>query len=103
MVKKSYLEVLKEAATPTPKVKLDVEHPGLLEVPEGKDIEDLPESHFQNLIKKKGWSAISKGLINLKIWNRKKNPTLSRWADNMQEKLSKWVEKQREKNPDFGE
>ena len=80
-----------------PKVKIPVEHPGLLEVPEGKDVENLPLSHFQNLIKKKGWEKISKGLINLKVWNKEKNPTLSSWADRTQEKLAKWVETQREK------
>ena len=75
-----------------PKVKIPVEHPGLLEVPEGEDVENLPISHFKKLVKKKGWEAISKGLINLKVWNRKRNPSLSSWADKMQEKLAKWRE-----------
>jgi len=30
-------------------VKIPVEEPGKLEVPEGKNVEDLPESHFQAL------------------------------------------------------
>lgn len=78
------------------KVKIPVEEPGKLEVPEGKNVEDLPESHFQDLIKKKGWVEISKALINLKVWNKTKNKELSDWADKMQEKLAAWVEKQRE-------
>lgn len=78
-------------------VKIPVKHPGMLEVPDDKNVEDLSFSHFQGLIKKKGWEAISKALINLKVWNSKRAPKLSKWADNTQEKLAKWVEIQREK------
>lgn len=85
------------------KVRIAVKHPGILEVPEGKDVEDLPLSHFQDLIKKKGWAEISKAIINLKVWMRKSNPKLSKWADDNQEKLAKWVETQREKTPGFGD
>jgi len=77
-----------------------VRHPGFLEVPEGKSVEDLPMSHFQDLIKKHSWPAVSKALINLKVWNEKRNPKLSKWADDMQEKLAKWVESEREKKGD---
>lgn len=77
------------------KVKIPIEEPGKLEVPEGKNVEDLPESHFQGLINKKGWSEISKALINLKVWNKDRNKALSSWADKMQEKLAAWVEAQR--------
>lgn len=80
-----YLQFLKE----TTKVKIPVEHPGVLEVPEGKDVESLPYSHFAALTKKKGFGEISRALTNLHTWNREKNPTLSRWADKMQEKLAK--------------
>lgn len=94
-----YLKELKE----TKQVKIPVEHPGLLEVPKGKDVEDLSLDHFKKLIRKKGWEEISKGLINLKTWNKKRDPKLSSWADKTQETLAKWVENQREKNPDFGD
>ena len=77
-------------------VEIPVKNPGLMEVPEGEDVEKLPLSHFQKLIKKKGWEKISKGLINLKVWNSKKNKNLSVWADKTQEKLAKWVEDQRD-------
>lgn len=80
---KSYLEILKEG------VKIPIKHPGVLEVPEGKNVEDLPESHFENLISKKGWGEISKALTNLHVWNKDKNPTLAGWANKMQEKLAK--------------
>lgn len=98
---KRYLELLKEQSA----VRVPVKHPGFLEVPEGKDVEDLPASHFQALIKKHSWPAVSKALINLKIWNQKKNPKIAKWADDMQEKLAKWVEDERKekKNPDLYE
>jgi len=104
---KSYLNELKRMVVKEQddQVKIPVKHPGVLEVPEGKDVESLPLSHFQDLIKKKGWGDISKALINLKVWNKERDTKLSSWADNMQEKLAKWVEKEREdqKNPDLYE
>jgi len=78
------------------KVKIKVEHPGVLEVPEGKKVNELPLSHFKKLIKKKGWEEVSKALINLKVWNKNDDPELSKWADKTQEELADWVEKQRE-------
>lgn len=83
------------------KVKIKVEHPGVLEVPEGKKVNELPLSHFKKLIKKKGWSEISKALINLKVWNKNDDPELSKWADKTQEELSKWVEKKREEGEEL--
>ena len=77
-------------------VKIPIKHPGMLEVPEEKDVENMPDKHFKDLIKKKGWEAISKALINLKVWMMKTNPKLSNWADKEQEKLAKWVETERE-------
>jgi len=85
------------------KVRIPVKHPGVLEVPEGTDVEKLPLSHFQGLIRRKGWSKISKAIINLKVWMSKTNPAISKWADDTQEKLAKWVETQREKEPGFGD
>ena len=81
---KNYLDILKEGKS---KVKIPVEHPGMLEVPEGKDVEDLPYSHFSALAKKKGYGKIAKALTNLIVWNKTKNPSLSAWADKMQNKL----------------
>jgi len=100
---KQYVKILKEAVIREQgKVKIPVKHPGVLEVPEGKNVEDLGEDHFKSLVKKKGWSEISKALTNLHTWNTKRDPKLASWANNMQEKLAKWVEKERESNPDFG-
>jgi len=69
-------------------VRIKVRNPGILEVPEGKSVMDLPQSHFERLIRKQGWLPISRALVNLMVWNREKNPSLSEWADGMQEKLS---------------
>jgi hypothetical protein len=82
-------------------VKIPVEHPGVLEVPEGKNVEDLGEDHFKTLIKKKGWNEISKALTNLQTWNKEKDPKLSGWANGIQARLSKWVDTERETNKDF--
>jgi len=45
VIKSSYLNLLKEAATP--QVKIPVKHPGVLEVPEGKEVDQLGEEHFK--------------------------------------------------------
>ena len=73
-------------------VDVQPEHPGILAVPEGKDVMELPLSHFVSLAKDKGLAAISKALVNLARWNKEKNPKLSNWADAMQAKLSKEFE-----------
>ena len=58
-------------------VDIEVKHSGLLEVPNGKEVDQLPQSHFQKLIDKKGYEAIIRGLTNLEVWNKNKNPKLS--------------------------
>lgn len=89
----SYLNLLKEATN----VKIPIKHSGMLEVPEGKDVENMPFDHFKGLVKKKGLAPISRALTNLIVWNRKKNPTLSKKVDTIQNKLTDWVNKEREK------
>lgn len=74
-------------------VEIEVKHEGILEVPEGKNVDNLPVSHFVNLAKKKGLSKITKALNNLQVWNKKKNPSLSKWAGDMIDKVSKKMEK----------
>lgn len=78
-------------------VEIEVKHEGILEVPEGKNVEDLPISHFVDLAKKKGLSKITKALNNLQVWNKKKNPELSKWAGNMIDKVSNRMENQEKK------
>ena len=80
-----YLNILNEEDD----VEIPVKNPGLLEVPDGKNVEDLPFDHFKKLAQKKGANKIIKGLTNLIVWNKKKNPSLSKWADKMQNRISK--------------
>jgi hypothetical protein len=73
--------------------EIEVENPGLLEVPEGKNVDDLPLSHFVKLANKKGLGKIVKGLNNLQVWNKNKDPKLSKWAGDMIDKLNKKLKK----------
>ena len=75
-------------------VEIDVKHEGILEVPEGKNVEDLPMSHFEKLAKNKGLGKITKALNNLQVWNKKKDPKLSKWAGDMIDKLNKKLKKE---------
>jgi len=81
---------------PEPKVKLKVEHPGVLEVPEGKKVYDLPLSHFKELVRRKTLSTVSRALTNLIVWNKKKNPSISKRIDNIQNQLTRWANQERE-------
>lgn len=72
---------------------IEVKHEGILEVPEGKKVDELPYSHFEKLAKKKGLSKITKALNNLQVWNKNDDPKLSKWAGNMIDKLNKKLKK----------
>ena len=72
---------------------IEVKHEGVLEVPEGKNVDDLPLSHFVDLANKKGLSKITKALNNLQVWNKNDDPKLSKWAGNMIDKLNKKLKK----------
>ena len=78
-----YIEdnVINEAA------EIEVENPGLLEVPKGKKVDELPLSHFEKLVDKKGYEAVIKGLNNLAVWNKNDDKQLSDWAKDTMEKL----------------
>jgi hypothetical protein len=80
---------------------IEVEHPGLLEVPKGKEVDDLPLSHFKSLVEKKGYEEVIRGLQNLRRWNKNRDTKLSNWADDIMDRMKDWVEKKREDNPDF--
>ena len=77
-------------------VEIEVKHSGILEVPEGKNVDDLPIKHFVDLANKKGLSKITKALNNLQVWNKNKDPKLSKWAGDMIDKVTKRVENQKE-------
>ena len=89
MSEKTYLKSLTEAVQKEQagKVKIPVKHPGVLEVPEGKNVDDLPYEHFAALARKKGFGEISKALTNLHTWNKERDPKLASWADKMQQRL----------------
>jgi len=91
----------KKVISEQPKVKIGPVKKGELELPKGKDVEETSEEHFKNLIKKDGWEKVSKRIIALKVWNKNRNPALSKKMDTLQAKLAKWVESKREKSPDF--
>ena len=74
-------------------VEIEVKHKGILEVPEGKNADDLPLSHFEKLAKKKGLGKITKALNNLQVWNKNDDPKLSKWAGDMIDKLNKKLKK----------
>lgn len=74
---------------------IEVENPGILEVPEDKNVEDLPIKHFVALADKKGLSTITRALNNLQVWNKNKDPKLSKWAGEMIDKVTKRVENQK--------
>lgn len=74
-------------------VEIEVKHEGILEVPDGKNVDDLPLSHFEKLAKKKGLGKITKALNNLQVWNKNDDPKLSKWAGDMIDKLNKKLKK----------
>ena len=76
-------------------VNIETENPGVLEVPEGKNVEDLPIKHFVALANKKGLSTITRALNNLQVWNKNKNKPLSKWAGDMIDKVTKRFENQK--------
>ena len=80
---------LREKETPN----IEVKHEGILEVPEGKKVDELPYSHFEKLAKKKGLSKITRALNNLQVWNKNDDKELSKWAGNMIDKLNKKLKK----------
>jgi len=76
------------------KADIEVQNPGMLEVPEGKSIQDLPVKHFKALIDKKGRAPIIRALTNLEIWNKNDNKSLSNWAKKMKKSLEGYGEKE---------
>jgi len=70
-------------------VDIEVKNKGILEVPEDRNVDDLPMSHFEKLVKKHGLSKITKALNNLQVWNKNDDKKLSKWAGNMIDKLTK--------------
>lgn len=70
-------------------IEIEVKNKGILEVPEDKNVDELPMSHFEKLVKKHGLSKITKALNNLQVWNRNDDKELSKWTGNMIDELTK--------------
>ena len=77
------------------KADIEVENPGILEVPEGKNVEDLPIKHFVDIANRKGLATVTRALNNLQVWNKNKNKSLSKWAGDMIDKVNKRFENQK--------
>ena len=60
---------------------------GVLDVPAGESVSNLPVSHFKKLIDKKGRHAVIRALTNLQNWFKYKKPSLSKWAIGMKKNL----------------
>jgi hypothetical protein len=73
--------------------KIKAKNEGILEVPDGKNVDDLPIKHFKSLIDKKGREPIIRALTNLEVWNKNDNKTLSSWAKKMKKSLEGYGEK----------
>ena len=74
------------------KANIEVENPGMLEVPDGKNVQDLPVKHFKDLIDRKGRAPIIRALTNLEVWNKNDNKSLSAWAKKMKKSLEGYGE-----------
>lgn len=74
-------------------VNIPIKHEGILEIPEDKTIRDLPISHFERLVKEKGYESIIRALNNLAVWNKNDDKDLSSTAkaimDQLKEKYRK--------------
>lgn len=69
---KDFLSILEESESflneQAPKV--EVEHTGILEIPEGKSFNQMPIKHFRSLMKRKGRAPVMRALLNLERWNK---------------------------------
>jgi hypothetical protein len=77
----------KKQAKRSKKPRISAVQPGVLEVPVGKKVNQLPLKHFMKLVRKKGHTRVSTALTNLQRWFKNKKPSLSRWAKSMKAKI----------------
>lgn len=81
-----------------PKIfKVKVKHPGVLEVPQGKKVWQLPFKHAVKLAKTKGRGPIVRALNNLLIWNKNKKTEsamkIKKWATGAKLAVNRYFEK----------
>ena len=59
--------------------EIKVEHPDILELPEGGFMKSGVE-HYKKLVEKKGQAPVMRALLNLERWNKEKNPEIASHA-----------------------
>lgn len=74
--------------------KIKTKNPGILEVPEDKKFWQLPLSHYEKLVDKKGYAKIIRALTNLEVWNKNDDPKISKKASDIADKLKKKYKKE---------
>lgn len=74
--------------------KIKTKNPGILEVPENKKFWQLPLSHYEKLVDKKGYTKIIRALTNLEVWNKNDDPKISKKASDIADKLKKKYKKE---------
>ena len=69
--------------------KIDVKHPGVLEIPKNKKFWEMPITHYEGLVERKGYQRIIKALTNIETWNKDKHKDISKKASDIADKLKK--------------
>jgi len=69
------------------KPRIEIKHPEILDIPEGKKFWQMPLKHFIALAKKNGYAPVARALTNIEVWNRKKHPEIAAKAKNIRERL----------------
>lgn len=77
-----------------PDVKIQTKNPGVLEIPEDKKFWQLPLSHYEKLVDKKGYTTVIRALTNLEVWNKNDDPEISKKASDIADKLKKKYKKE---------
>lgn len=88
----SFFEKTKEhpfSGVDVTKILTDKDNDNLFELPDGKKFWEVPISHFEELVKKKGRVPIEGALINLRIFNANNNPEISKKAEDIRLELKK--------------
>lgn len=71
------------------KILTDKDNDNLFELPDDKKFWEVPVSHFEDLVKRKGRVLIEGALINLRIFNSNNNPEISKKAEDLRLVLKK--------------
>lgn len=99
----SYTRLLKEKLEliyeeDEPKVRIPIEKGEL-----GLSL-DAPLDKYKKQVTsgEKDWETLSKQINTLAVFNKNKNPDISKKARDKRDALASWVEKKRESDPEFG-